>query len=124
MARNVSPYESAEQIALFKWAEYCAKTCPELALLHHIPNGGSRNLKEAHNLRLQGVKAGVPDICLPVPKGNFHGMYIELKRTRGGIVSKDQKLWIDRLSNLGYKAVVCNGWDAARKAIEEYLHQT
>lgn len=118
---NDTPHESAEQTALFKWAAYSAGRYPELRLMHAIPNGGSRDPREARNLKAQGVKAGVPDICLPVPRGGYHGLYIELKRRKGGRLSEEQAVWIDRLNRLGYRAVVCRGWDAARAEIEAYL---
>lgn len=118
---NNTPYESAEQAALFKWAAMAAGKYPELRLMYHVPNGGSRNPLEAHNLKMQGVRRGVPDIVLPVPRGGYHGLYIELKRRKGGRLSEDQKVWIDRLNHLGYRAVVCRGWDAARAEIETYL---
>lgn len=90
-------------------------------MLYHVPNGGSRNPIEGRNLKMQGVRRGVPDICLPVPRGGFHGLYIELKRRKGGVVSEEQAVWIDRLNRVGYRAVVCHGWDAAREEIEAYL---
>ena len=65
--------EADEQEALFAWAEYQKGKYPELELMYHIPNGGSRNKAEAARLKAQGVKPGVPDICLPVPRGNIMG---------------------------------------------------
>lgn len=118
---NDTPHESAEQTALFKWAAYSMGKYPELRMMHHVANGGSRDPREARNLKAQGVKAGVPDICLPVPRGGYHGLYIELKRRKGGGLSEEQAVWIDRLNRLGYRAVVCRGWDAARAEIEDYL---
>lgn len=64
--------EATEQERVINWATFYAKDFPELALLHHIPNGGSRNQLEAANLKRQGVKAGVPDLCLPVPRNGKH----------------------------------------------------
>ena len=72
-------HEAREQEALFRWAGFAAGTMPELNLLYHIPNGGSRNKAEAANLKRQGVRAGVPDLFLPVARGGYHGPYIELK---------------------------------------------
>lgn len=118
---NTTPYESAEQAALFRWAAMAAGKYPELRLMYHVPNGGSRNPLEAHNLKAQGVRRGVPDIVLPVPRGGYHGLYIELKRRKGGRLSEDQAVWIDRLNRVGHRAVVCQGWDAARAEIEMYL---
>ena len=118
---NNTPYESAEQAALFEWVKRARGRWPELGMMYHIPNGGSRDPREAHNLKLQGVRPGVPDIFLAVPRGGFHGLYIELKRRKGGSVSEDQRAWIDALNRQGYRAVVCRGWDAARAEIMLYL---
>ena len=121
MMMNAVPTEAEEQRALFQWAKLSLVKYPELELLYHIPNGGSRNPIEAHNLRLQGVQPGVPDICLPVPRGIYSALYIELKRRKGGRVSEDQRGWIGALNRAGNLAVVCAGWDEAREAIERYL---
>lgn len=61
--------ESAEQRALFEWAALREGKWPELSLLHHIPNGGSRNKAEAARLKLEGVKAGIPTYTCPSPAG-------------------------------------------------------
>lgn len=113
--------EAREQEALFRWAAYERGKWPELAAMHHIPNGGSRNKAEAARLKAQGVRAGVPDICLPAARGCYHGLYIELKRRNGGRVSEAQREWIEYLENAGYCARVCHGWDEARETIEKYL---
>ena len=113
--------EAEEQRILFQWIEYSKGAHPELKYCYHIPNGGSRNRIEAHNLKLEGVKAGVPDICLPVPCGDYHGLYIELKRTKGGVVSDAQKEWIEMLNGRGYLAVVAKGANEAIKVISDYL---
>lgn len=118
---HLVPKESEEQIALFRWASLCKNTYPELNLLHHIPNGGTRNKAEAARLKAEGVKPGVPDLCLPVPRGQYHGLYIELKRKHGGRISKSQSEWIDALLMHGYCAAVCNGWEEAKGMIERYL---
>ena len=86
--------EAREQSALFGWLEWYGNICPEVKLAYHIPNGGSRNVIEARNLKLQGVKAGVPDICLPVPRGGYHGMYIEMKYGKN-TTTDAQNLWLE-----------------------------
>ena len=75
--KTMAPYvptESVEQQSLFRWAAYQSGKYPELKLLYHVPNGGSRNKAEAGRFKAEGVKAGVPDLCLPVPRGEFHGL--------------------------------------------------
>lgn len=113
------PTEAQEQITLFSWA--AVQAIPELALLYHIPNGGSRHKAEAARLRAEGVRSGVPDLCLPVPRGGFHGLYIELKRLRGGRLSEQQRAWLDALGKQGYAVAVCKGWEEAAETIQRYL---
>ena len=120
----IIPTEAQEQTALFQWVAMMEGRIPELRLMHHCPNGGSRNAIEAHNLRLQGVKAGIPDIFLPVARGGFHGLYIEMKRRKGGRVSVEQKKMLLALQGQGYKAEVCRGWEEARDTICEYLRDS
>ena len=113
--------ESQEQQLLFEWAALSSGRWPELALMYHIPNGGSRSKAEAGRFRAEGVKAGVPDICLPAARGGYHGLYIELKRVKGGRVSPAQQGWIAALRDQGYYACVCKGWDDAAHVIKKYL---
>lgn len=115
--------ESEEQEILFQWAQMRRGMYPELDMMFHIPNGGSRGKAEAGRFKAEGVKAGVPDICLPVARGEYHGLYIELKRLKGGKVSDEQKDWIRRLDEQGYAAVVCYGWMAAAELIGKYLRE-
>lgn len=118
---NMTPREDREQATLFSWAQMKSRAFPELELMYHIPNGGFRTKTEAARFRCEGVKAGVPDVCLPVARGGFHGLYIELKRREGGKVSENQSKWIANLKQQNYEAVVCKGWEAAADAIIKYL---
>lgn len=120
-ARGGAPSESEEQQILFQWAQMRRGRYPELDLLFHIPNGGSRGKGEAGRFKAEGVKSGVPDLFLPVARGDKHGLFIELKRTRGGVVSTDQKEWTARLREQGYRAEICRGWKEAAELIEKYL---
>lgn len=118
---TVIPTEHQEQVALFEWAAWMAKHIPELRLMHAIPNGGKRDIRTAAMLKAEGVKPGVPDIFLPVSRGGKHGLYIELKRRRGGVVSKAQEAWIRALMHQDYVCAVCHGADEAKDAILTYM---
>lgn len=115
--------EAQHQSTLMAWSQQPSirQKYPDIKLLYHIPNGGSRDKIEAVNLKRQGVKAGVPDLHLPVPRGGHHGLYIEMKRAYGGKLSPEQKAWLKELSGQGYKAAVCYGWEEAREVLECYL---
>ena len=115
------PYEAEEQKVFFEWVDLNMKKYPELFLCYHVANGGKRNAIEAKHLQEQGVRAGVPDICFPVAKKGYHGLFIELKREKGGKTSKFQDKWIDMLNSYGYLAVVAKGATEAIKVISDYL---
>lgn len=112
--------ESGNQEALFEWAAYNTVRFPELEYMHHVPNGGKRDKATAIALKRQGVKAGVPDIVLPVPRGGYHGLYIELKVGKN-TTTGNQKRWIRFLGEQGYYVTVCYGWQQAAREIERYL---
>ncbi len=112
--------ESVEQKLVMEWTKRAECTWPEIALLHHIPNGGQRDKAVAAKLKAEGVKAGVPDLCLPVPRGKYHGLYIEMKAI-GGSPTQEQKAWIAALTEQGYAAQVCVGFEEAKETIEQYL---
>ncbi len=112
--------EGAEQIKLFRWIDFAAGKHPELRLLFHVPNGGSRNKAEAANLKRQGVRPGVPDLCFPVARGKYHGLYIELKAGKNK-PAEHQRKWITALRAQRYAVAVCYGWEEAARVLEKYL---
>ena len=112
--------EADEQIAVLTWANMMSHRFPCLKFMYHTPNGGSRNIAEAANLKRMGVKPGVPDLCLPYPSKGHHGLYIEMK-TEKGRLSAAQMDYIDFLTEQGYKAVVCHGAEEAIGEIWGYL---
>lgn len=121
MKSNYTASESAEQITVMRWAEWMSNRDPRYSLLFHIPNGGSRHPAEAARFKAEGVRAGVPDLMLPVAVEPFHGMFLELKRTKGGRVSADQRRWIDQLRAQGYYAAVAFGAEDAIAIIKLYM---
>lgn len=112
--------EDDNQEAIFGWCRVHEREYPELKLLYHIPNEGYRTKAYAIALQRRGVKSGVPDLFLPVARGGFHGLYIELKVGKNK-ASENQKKWIDDLSKQGYLAVVRYGYKAAVEMLVKYL---
>ena len=129
--RSPVPTEDEEQTALFGEAALHVDEYPELRLLLSVPNGSYKSRAARGLFKATGLKSGVPDILLPVMRPvralagadyDLHaGLWIELKRTKGGVVSAAQKQWIADLNEQGYLAVVCYGWRAAWAVIIEYL---
>ncbi len=112
--------EHLHQVALFDWARIAAWTTPELWLLHANTNGGRRSPATGARLKAEGALAGIPDIHLPIPRGHWASLWIELK-TSSGRVAPHQRDMLERLERAGNRAVVCRGWLEARKTILEYL---
>lgn len=112
--------EDLIQAQVIAWAKSQAKVYPELIRLFHVPNGGRRLAADAAKLQGQGVKPGVPDLCLPVPRFGCHGLWIEMK-TQDGRVSAPQKDWIAFLRGVGYRVEVCRSFDEARAVLLGYL---
>jgi hypothetical protein len=109
--------EFREQCAFFEWLNYY----PSIrGVTFAIPNGGSRNLLEAVNLKRSGATKGVPDIFIGVPNKTAHGAFIEMK-AGGNKPTKEQASMMERLRNNGYECFVVNGFAEARQAITKYL---
>ena len=119
---RVTTSEAEEQMAVMKWAELMSNRFPCLKWMYHCPNGGSRNVVEAANLKRMGVKSGVPDLCLPYPSSGYHGLYIEMKTDKGRSTAA-QREYIDWLNEQGYMALVCHGAGEAINALEVYLNE-
>ena len=64
--------EAQEQAAVIQWCDI--RRIP----VFHVPNGGSRDKREAANLKRQGVRAGVPDLVVPVARGGHHSLFLSL----------------------------------------------
>ena len=106
--------EVDEQRAVVEYCDLMGYPC------YHIPNGGSRNKAEAARLKGQGVKAGVPDLCIPVARGGYHSLYIEMKYGKNKPTAK-QVEWIGLLRAQGMCAYVCYGAGNAIALIDRYM---
>jgi hypothetical protein len=84
-----------------------------------IPNGGHRHLSVAAKLKAEGATSGVPDLYVPQWR-----LWIEMKRSTGGRLSKTQIDWIDYLTTVcGDDVVVGSGFEDAREKILEIMQK-
>jgi len=113
--------EHFEAMNLVHWFNYAARRRSlDHRLLFAIPNGGHRHITVASKMKAEGVRRGVPDYMLAIPKNGKPGMFIELKSETGSL-STEQKEMRDLLVAQGYHWVCAKGSTAAINAIEEYL---
>jgi hypothetical protein len=128
--RKLKIDEHQHQSDLFDWVNLHMNTYPELRYFHAIPNGaklpysrredGTRFSRQANFLKREGLRSGVPDTCLPVPRATYHGLYIEMKAEKGK-PTEEQVAFLTFLNNQGYFACVCHGSQAAIIVLEWYL---
>lgn len=118
--QNMKRGETTEQIKLFNWAKSYEDIIPELKLLYHVPNEGKRSQAGGQILKAAGLKAGVPDVCLPVARRGFNSLYIEMKYGNNK-PTKAQKEFMDALKGEGAKVAVCYSTEEAREMIRWYL---
>jgi hypothetical protein len=105
-----------------------------LGLVFHIPNGGKRE-KRMHErrdgsvswwspvgeqLRRMGARAGVPDLCVPVPRAGRGVLFIECKKP-GGRASMEQRSWHGRLLAAGNTVLVLDSVEAMQEAVCDWL---
>lgn len=115
--------EHIHQRDLIEWCNMTAWRDPskiELTYIFAIPNGGLRNKAVAARLKTEGVKAGVPDLFLPVARFGRHGLFIEMKKDKGR-QSKKQKEWEDILKDQGYGYAICYSFEEAKSVLLHYL---
>ena len=116
--RNAQP-EAAEQEKVIKWARDNEKKYPFLWMLHSSLNGLKRTKAAQGKAKASGMLSGVPDLFLPVPRGSFFGLYIEMKSAKGR-VSVEQSRYLKCAAENGYSVVVCYSANEAIKRIEDY----
>ena len=112
--------EHQEAKALMKWRDHMIGKMPELAALYAVPNGGNRDIVAASKLKAEGTMPGVADYHLPVARGKYHSLYVELK-TETGRQSKAQKDFEALVTSHGNAYVVAHGWGKAGAALLQYL---
>ena len=103
--------ESQEQVAFIHWFRL---QFPKM-LIFSIPNGaylaGTPGQRAAQMARLkaEGLVKGIPDLFIPEAR-----IWIEFKRTKGGVVSEAQNTRVNHLRAMGYTVIVAYGAEDAR----------
>lgn len=118
------PLESQVQITVIQWANTVRYKQRHLSYyLHHSANGGNRSITDAQQFKEMGVQAGYPDLLLDIPKGGYHGLRIEIKRSKREKIKPHQQERIDALNEEGYLAVLCVGYDEIVDTIKDYMNE-
>lgn len=118
----MSQSESSIQKAVISWWHFAHRGLGVewSNLLFSIPNGGRRDVVTGARMKAEGARRGVPDLCLAVPRGPYHSMYLELKTIKGR-QNEEQKAFQLLLMGQGHHVAVAHGWEEATRAITAYL---
>lgn len=118
MQVKITP-ETAEQICLFDWI----RTQPHIEpYAMHIANERRCSIQQGKILKRMGVKAGVADIFVAIPRGIYHGLWIELKAGKNKATPL-QKEFLANMAKQGYLTACVTGYENAREIIENYINQ-
>lgn len=101
--------EHLEQVSAVNWFEAAYPG----VLIFAIPNGGERHPAVAEKMRLEGVRRGIPDLMIPAWR-----TFVEMKAEKGRL-SDHQKARIDYLSSVGYRCLVCYGFEDFKSQITQ-----
>lgn len=110
--------EQIDHINLVNWFNH---SYPDLQDdFHHFANERRCSIQQGRLLKRMGVKKGVSDFFLAVPRNGKSGLWIELK-VGNGKLSNEQRKFIDRKILRNYDAVAVWGFEAAKEIIIAYL---
>ena len=127
MQRNQIVTEHGEQRAVFDWVKLMETRYPLLQTLHAIPNGAAFARRgnggfslQAMKMKEEGLRPGMPDLALPVPRPPYASLFIEMK-VQEGRVRKGQVEMHGLLRQAGNRVEVCWSADEAIETIKKYL---
>ena len=89
-------------------------------LLFSIPNEGKRSKANSWRMKAEGMRAGVSDLFLAIPRSVYNGLWIEMK-TQKGVLSAEQKEFQADMQAQGYATTVCRSIEEFMNAIRIYL---
>lgn len=111
--------EHNTQVACVKWFKL---QYPKFArLIYSIPNGGTRDKREAKTLKAEGLLAGASDVVIAIPNTQNHGLYIEFKSSVG-TQSKDQMEFQRAVESMGYRYVIVRRFETFVGLVREQLN--
>jgi hypothetical protein len=113
-----NPWEIQEGYALAGYLRYLQNQ-GKISVYSHLPHEQYTNSRMVKKKNVySGVRKGVPDYIIVIKDIII---FLELKRKSGGVVSTDQKQWLEALDNKTTVSVVCKGFDESKKYIDAIL---
>lgn len=111
--------EKQIHIAVMQWVRLHKDIAP---FVFHVPNEGMRDPHYGFLLKRLGMKKGVFDIFIMMPRHGYGGAWIEIKR-EGGKMSPAQKQFEHEAKSQNFFTAVCRSIEAAINTIECYCYK-
>lgn len=86
----------------------------------HVPNEGKRTKSYGAAMKRAGMRKGFPDLFIPLPRGEYHGLFIEMKHGKNN-ATDEQIYWLRLLSYNGYKVAIAREFEGAKAVLNDYL---
>lgn len=118
MPKPKAPTEYVECLALVEYLEILKAQGKVLNFSHTANETYTKSWNQKRKNSLMGTRKGVPDYLVVT---NRHVLFIEMKRQRGGVVSKEQQEWVDNINKVGGKADISYGFDEAKEFIDKFI---
>lgn len=106
--------EESIQVACVKWFRL---QYPNLVIFA-VPNGGSRNLYEAKNMKESGTLAGVADLVIVGNGGRV--LFVEMKAGKNK-QEDSQVLFQNKVEKLGHKYIICRSKEQFMKEVDLWV---
>ena len=91
-----------------------------IAPLVHVANERATSPQAGVRLKRKGVRAGMPDLELKIPRGKYASLYVELKSATGRM-NQNQKNWLDFLTMYS-KYEVHRTLEGFKKSVMDYMN--
>lgn len=118
--KKLTPSEHQIQSAFFSQVKIDPFFKPYQRLIFSIPNAAKRSYALARYMQAEGLTAGVPDVFVAIPKGIYHGLFLEFKAGKNKL-SGFQELFIENARRNGYYVLVCYSCEEAIAGLRSYL---
>lgn len=87
----------------------------------HNPNGGFRPKQTARRFKAMGVLPGVSDYQITRPSNGYPGLFLEIKKEKGGHVEDVQKEFLKEQRLNGYMGIITFGYDESKMVIDAWF---
>lgn len=120
---NTTPLEKEEQISFVAYCDLHGIKVISTQNGFKMPKNSFNWAAYSKTLKKMGLRTGFPDlIILAKNKSKTHEvLFIEMKRQKGGVVSPEQKEWIETLDNSNYCVGIAKGCESAITILNKYL---